>query len=387
MRMTDIINGCKSISANKLRSTITISLISMGICAMVAIKSSIATIEEHLLETYREMGNGITHITGNKNRPITHSQVRRFLEEYRQNGNVTIFCTNSYTITAKSAEKSTPPLCQLCATNEHYLRINNYRLDKGRNFTPKEIRYGANCCIIGNTIVKRLFGKENPLGGKIEVTGKHLEVIGILENGEGSSKGSIENHILIPWNNPLACTTLEGEGFVIYIENENNYAEPTFRRVRKLSFSDKKDYTIGRSEQIIDELQENMSIVEKGGAIISIVTLIGAAMGLMNIMLIQVGEKQREFGIRKSVGARKRDILNQVLTESLILSIAGSISGIILGIATSVAITQYLECPLYISFKAIFGAITVCLIVGLCSGYYPAIKGANNTIVDSLKAR
>ena len=246
---------------------------------------------------------------------------------------------------------------------------------------------GGQCCIIGNTIAEQLFGEESPLFKKIKVSGVWLTVIGTISKEGDNSKGGIDNQIVIPWYNNIFYDNSQPLDYQIILEDTENRAEAIFSKIRNLSPGDKKDYNIERSEMLIEEFEENISLLEKAATIISIVTLIGAAIGLMNIMLIQVGEKQREFGVRKAIGAKNSDILNQVLTETILLSLIGSLLGIITGSIISLLISRYLECAFHISWNAIFSAIIACLCVGIISGYYPAKKGATETIVDSLKAR
>lgn len=387
MRKADLTNGYKSITANKLRSAITISLITMGISAMVAIKSSIGAIEEHLAQTYTNMGTSITHITGKEDNPIRNFEVEEFCKHYKTTRKIGIFSSKTFTATAQYKEKTTPPLCQLCAANGEYITISNYKLAKGRNFTQKEVEQGGQCCIIGNTIAEQLFGEESPLFKKIKVSGVWLTVIGTISKEGDNSKGGIDNQIVIPWYNNIFYDNSQPLDYQIILEDTENRAEAIFSKIRNLSPGDKKDYNIERSEMLIEEFEENISLLEKAATIISIVTLIGATIGLMNIMLIQVGEKQREFGVRKAIGAKNSDILNQVLTEAILLSLIGSLLGIITGSIISLLISRYLECPFHISWSSIFSAIVACLCVGIISGYYPAKKGATETIVDSLKAR
>lgn len=387
MRKIDLTNGYKSITANKLRSAITISLITMGISAMVAIKSSIRAIETHLTDTYRQMGSDITYIEGKKDSPLLLHQARQFAKEYNSPESIGLFGSGTFTACAEFQGNSTPPFCEICAVNKEYISISNYEIGEGRNFSSREISIGADCCIIGNSIAAELFSKNSPIGSKIEISGKKFLIIGKLEKGNDNSKGGIDNKILIPLHNTIFESKSHPTDYQIVIQEEKNYAEPLFRKIRTLSPGNKKDYNIERSEQLMEEFNGNISLVERAAAIISIVTLIGAAIGLMNIMLIQVGEKQREFGIRKAIGARNSEIKIQVLTEAVMLSLAGAVFGITFGIVISILITQYLECPFHLSWNAILYSIISCLCVGIFSGYIPAKKGAEESIVDSLKAR
>ena len=381
----EIIYGIKSIKANKLRSILTISLITVGISAMVGIETLVNTIGRELVLTYSELGEGITHIRGSSQNPITYPQAKLFLKNFSSQKNSALLNRAFSGCSVRYLNKITPSYCEICAITSEYLNILHQELSFGRNFSPHEEFSGTNYCIVGGNIADELFEEETPIGAKIEIQGRWFEVIGRLAGKGDKSQGSTDNQIFIPVNNTIFNTNGAKENFEIVARDTNGRVEKLFDILLRGKEESHKKYHIERSEQLTQELQENMDSLYIAGAIITLVTMLGAAIGLMNIMLVQVEEKRRELGIRKALGAKSSDIKRLLLTEAIVISLCGSLIGTIAGIILSGAATRYLGVPLVISFGTILRAVLVCSITALTGGYIPAIKGAKTSIVEAIK--
>jgi putative ABC transport system permease protein len=397
-----------SIRSHMLRTILTVLIIAFGIMALVGILTSIDAIKYYLNDNFQMMGaNTLTirnrpmqvHIGGRPPkakffREITYDEAMRFKAEYTFPASTSVYLYATGTATLKYASNKTNPNIPVIGTDDDYLATSGYELDKGRNFTPSEVFYGSNSVIIGSNIVKQIFkNNENPVGQFITVGPGRYLVIAVLKE-KGSSLGfNPDNNCFIPLNNvrekfprpnasySINITTSDGT----LLDAAEGEATGLLRVIRKQNVGEEDSFDITKSDNLANMLFENLKYLRLAATIIGIITLIGAAIGLMNIMLVSVTERTREIGVRKAIGATRRTIRNQFLVEAIVIAQIGGLLGIIFGIAIGNGLSLAIGSSFLVPWPWILLGVTLCFLVALVSGLLPANKAANLDPVDSLR--
>jgi putative ABC transport system permease protein len=267
-------------------------------------------------------------------------------------------------------------------------------LESGRNFSPWELGTGANVAIIGGQLARNLFKQnENPLGKFISIGNNRYQVIGVLKERGTSFGFSGDQNCIIPLMAVRQNFGRPNMNYNISVSTDNiaeletaiSEATGIFRIVRGLRPGEKNNFDISKSDNIAQMLIDNLRLVTMAATIIGIITLMGAAIGLMNIMLVSVTERTREIGIRKALGATRRTIKQQFLAEAIVICQLGGIVGIVFGIMAGNTISFLIGNPFIVPWKWIMAGIALCMAVGLIAGYYPAAKASQLDPIDSLR--
>jgi putative ABC transport system permease protein len=397
----------RAISSNRVRAILTMCIIAFGIMALVGILTAIDAIKGTLTSQFTRMGANSFSITSRgMNVQIGNSQIRArnysrisykeavdFKERFNEPAFVSISFNASSGATVTYGSEETNPTISLQAVDENYLSVSGYEIEKGRSFSEQEIELNRHLVIIGAEVVTKLFpGEVDPLDKEIMVAGMRLKVVGILK-AKGASALTGDNICMMPVSTARQYFSRPNMTFNINIMpfNPSNLdvlaseAEGLFRVIRNLDAKDASDFNISKSDNILNLLLENIKYVTIAATLIGIVTLFGAAVGLMNIMLVSVTERTREIGTRKAIGAKTKTIKQQFLYESIIIGQLGGIFGIILGILMGNAVSAMLGSRFVIPWIWVFTGIIVCFIVGVASGYFPAVKAANIDPIEALR--
>jgi putative ABC transport system permease protein len=397
----------RAIKSNRVRAILTICIIAFGIMALVGILTAIDAIKSSLTNQFTMMGaNSFTitsrgmniQIGGNKSRTknfsrITFREAEEFKNRFSEGAWISISFNASGLSTVKYGSEETNPNVSLIGADENNLNVSGYEIETGRNFTPDEIQLNRHYVIIGSDIVKDLFSSGfDPLGKEITVAGMKLKVIGILKS-KGSGIGNPDRVCFMPVTTARQYFSRPNLTFNITVmpmnpvnlEMMTGEAEAVFRIIRNLNPRDESDFNINKSDNIVKMLLENIKYVTLAATIIGIVTLFGAAVGLMNIMLVSVTERTREIGVRKAIGAKTQTIKYQFLFESIMIGQMGGIFGIILGILIGNGVSSMLRSSFVVPWIWVFTGIVVCFIVGVVSGYAPAVKAANIDPIEALR--
>jgi len=304
---------------------------------------------------------------------------------------VSVIASGMATVSYRSEE--TNPIIQLTGIDENYLNVGGYEIERGRGFSAEEVSSTRNLAIIGADVARDIFSSDtDPIGKIINVGGCKLKVIGLLK-AKGASILTSDNVCFMPVTTARHYFSRPNMDFTItvkpYAKTDVNMlaseAEGVFRLVRGLDARDESDFNVTKSDVISELLIENMKFVTIAATIIGLITLAGAAVGLMNIMLVSVTERTREIGTRKAMGAKTSTIKNQFLYESVIIGQMGGILGIILGILIGNIISSALQSSFILPWKWIIGGVAVCFVVGVISGYFPAVKAANVDPIEALR--
>jgi putative ABC transport system permease protein len=397
----------RAIRSNRLRAILTICIIAFGIMALVGILTAIDAIKSSLTNQFTMMGaNSFTitsrgmniNIGGSKTRTknfsrISYREAEEFKGRFKEGAWVAVSFYASRGATVKYGSEETNPTISLTGVDENHLSVSGYEIETGRNFTVDEIQMNRHLVVIGSDIVKDLFiGGVEPVGKEITVAGMKLKVVGVLKS-KGSGIGNPDRVCFMPVTTARQYFSYPNMTFSITIMPINpvnldvmaGEAEAIFRIVRNLNPRDESDFNINKSDNIVKMLLENLKYVTLAATIIGIVTLFGAAVGLMNIMLVSVTERTREIGVRKAIGAKTQTIKYQFLFESIMIGQLGGIFGIILGILIGNGVSSMLRSSFVIPWVWVFTGIVVCFVVGVVSGYAPAVKAANIDPIEALR--
>ena len=404
----NIIISLVSIKSHLLRTILTVLIIAFGIMALVGILTAIDAVEYFLNDNFSMMGSNTfniqnrelrVHIGGNSGNAkrfehIDYHQALKFKEEYDFPAITSLFIYGTGIATVKYESDKTNPNVQVMGVDENYISTSGLEFAKGRNFTLDEVHQGTHVAIIGSEIASKLFKKNvDPIGKVISIGAGKYKVIGVLAE-RGSSVGfSGDRSCLAPLGNVRQYFSRPNMNYRISImvvdqtkmEAAIGEATGVFRRIRKDKLGEDDSFSIIKSDNIANMLIELTSKIQIGATVIGLITLLGAAIGLMNIMLVSVTERTREIGIRKAVGATARTIRNQFLVEAIVIAQIGGILGIIAGILIGNGVSAMTGSAFIVPWLWIVLGLGLCLIVALVSGILPANKAAKLDPIESLR--
>ena len=395
----------RAVRSNRLRSSLTIAIIALGITSLVGILTAVDSMDATLKDAYSRMGAGIINIRSlysmpadmrriRNSREISRAQAERFTDYYRTPATVTIFTTVLSGTRAEAGQKRTNPTTDVIATDGNYMKYNMLELSSGRSLSAADVEGGRFYCVIGDNVARTLFeAQEDPVGQTVHISGRSYIIIGVAAPVGNNAGGSMDGSILVPYTNALANLATSTPDFTIGIlpapsvspETAATEAEMTFRAVRRLAPFDDADFRITRSEAVIEELNSTMRTLTIAAIVIGLVTLTGAAVGLMNIMLVSVRERTREIGTRKALGAASKRIKAQFLMESVIIGQTGGLIGIAAGILIGNIIAAVMQASFVIPWLWMLLAIALCMAVGILSGYLPAKRAAALDPIECLR--
>jgi putative ABC transport system permease protein len=421
MNTTDILSlAFRTVRSNKLRTGITIAIIAFGIMALVGIITAIQAMNQKLTESFSTMGaNGFTirfkernvHFGGNNSsmklskkgqrkertsnldKAITEEEAEQFVQYYKFPALVGLstMAGNSFTISFES--KKTTPNVYVFGADENYLELNGFTINAGRNFSHQDVQSSSNVCLLGYDVSTKLF-RQGPVGAvnkMILINGMPYRVIGVL-GSRGSSFGfSRDNIVILGYKNVKRYFSVNTftigimTADVKQVENAMGEAEGIFRSIRKLSTTEESNFVLERSNSIAEKAISVLGYLTAAVIVIGFITLIGSAIGLMNIMLVSVAERTKEVGLIKAIGGKSKSVRQQFLLESIIISVLGALFGIILGILVGNLFSMVLNTGFVVPWRWVIYGVVICTIVGLLAGLYPALKAGKLNPIEALR--
>ena len=413
----------RNISSNRLRTGITVSIIALGICALIWFLTALKAASNSLTQSFSTMGANSfslrykdrfvqfgggrrqqvtkTSKTALKERrsslgkKITYEEAREFKQRYNFPSLVSIALRGASGIIVNTSQKKTSPDINLFGGDENYLELNGYKIAYGRNFTPSDVESGSNVCILGSSVAEKLFPGNSIKAVDQVVNVDHIpyRVLAVMEDKGASAFFNANKVVITTYNNIRKQYSSQNASFVIAVKVDDmklmdaaiGEATGTFRPVRKLDIKEEDNFYIDKSDSVAEKLMNNLGFLEKGIIGVALITLLASSIGLMNIMLVAVNERTKEIGLIKALGGTQKDIRNQFLWESILISLQGAVAGIIVGVILGNLIAMLLKSPLVLLWGWIGGGILVCSAVGLAAGLYPAIKASKLDPIVALR--
>jgi putative ABC transport system permease protein len=397
-----------SIKTQLLRTILTVLIIAIGITALVGILTVVTALENTVSTNFASMGantfninqyeNTVKNRGGNEreiiNPIISYPEAVAFKNKYKYPFTETSL---SFTATSKAEVKyldqKTDPEITIVGVDEHFIGNSGLEINSGRPFNQFDIDNNTYSCVVGSDFEKGLLKEVNPIDKIISIRGARFKVIGVLKE-KGSTFGNSQDlRVLIPIQVARSLFTAPKINYTISVmvakkellDQAVDNATSTMRRVRKLSPVRDNNFGIGRSDDLINRILGITKYLGWASWIISIITILGSSIALMNIMIVSVTERTREIGVRKALGATKITISVQFFIETLLIGQIGGLVGIVLGILIGFAFAAAMSFAFVIPWMAIFAAFGTSFMVAIVSGLYPAIKASQLDPIEALR--
>lgn len=398
----------QALRAQLLRAILTALIIAIGITALVGMLTATSVMESSISGQFTSMGaNTFTIQQGGMNIQIGRRGMRekeqpqiplRTAIKLRENldaqgvvASVSDDLMGTAVILFEGEE--TNPNVRVMAADKHYPEVNALELAEGRYFSPIELNEARAVALIAPDVVAKLFPNGGALGKRIRISGnKPYTVIGITKP-KGNSGYRADNIVYLPlmtghqdFGTPYSSyVTSVMAPDALYLDATIDQATAAMRAIRKLRPGEENNFNIRRSDSLASILIESLSSVSMGAALIGFITLLGASVALMNIMLVSVTERTREIGTRKALGANQRIIVLQFLSEAVLVSLIGGLMGTVLGLAVGNGMAVIMDSPAVFPLKWMILALIVSVLVGIVSGWYPARQAARLDPIEALR--
>jgi putative ABC transport system permease protein len=394
-----------SLRTNKLRSSLTVLGVTIGVFSVIGVMTALNVIQGSIESGLSFLGSNIFQLAKypsiNTSDPETKFANRRniTLEEAREfsrlmDGQASAICFKIFD-GGKPASYGRSKLqgLTLIGTNEHFLIANSYTLGYGRNISPEDVALARNVTVVGPDVQKKLFPNESPIGKSMKLNDKPYQIIGVFTE-KGSSFGQSQDRlVIVPITRYLGDFGRANRTINIAIQSTSqatynqtlDKAIGAMRSARGLKLGEENDFEIYSNDTLISAFAQIAGIIRIGAFVVSVIALLAAGIGIMNIMLVSVTERTREIGVRKAIGARRHDIVKQFLLEAVLLSELGGLLGILFGVIGGNGIAVWLEIAMVFPWGWAITGLVVCSLIGTGFGWYPAFKAAKLDPIEALR--
>ncbi len=389
-----------ALRSHKLRSFLTTLGIFIGVLTIITIFTTIQGINEYVIGELSNIGSSTVYvekypwiIQGDfwkyRNRKnITYDEYIALAEQTRE---ADFIAPRIFAFKTVKYQKEAYERVPVIGTNEQYKDTDNVNPDRGRFFTQLDVERNHNVCVIGNDVAQNLFKNESPLGKRIRVGSQKYMVIGINEKRGKVFGQSMDNFVLVPIGTfqgammgHRGMTVAMAVTDVSRLEDMKEEARGILRRVRKISPGDEDDFALNQQDQLTKAYQSLTGTLFAVVFVIGAVSLLVGGIGITNIMLVSVTERTREIGIRKAIGATRRNILAQFVIESVAIASIGGVIGIVFGYIIGNFVLSQMSLSTGVSVSSILVGYGFSTFVGVVAGFYPAWKAARMNPIDSL---
>lgn len=412
----------RTVRSNKLRTGITVAIIAFGIMALIGIITAIQAMNQSLRESFSSMGANAFNIRykdsrvrtngrnsgdftktkrghrekkSNLDKPIRKEEAEYFKKNFQFPGAmVSIYRRGPGAQEIHYEDKKTNPQITLWGGDENYLQVNGYTVEIGRNLNGLDIQSGRSVCLLGNNVATKLFGDrpEKCVDKVIRIGSLPYRVIGLLKSKGSSAMMRQDDVIITSYTNVRHFSNANSSymlgvmvGNVKQLDVATDEATSVFRAIRKLEPIEEINFVVEKSDKFAEMFIGFLSSITGSAGAIGLITLIGAAIGLMNIMLVAVNERTKEVGLIKAIGGKSKNVRQQFLFESMIISLLGALFGIILGVLVGNLFSIVLKTGFVVPWMWVIIGIVICSIVGLAAGIYPAMKAARLNPIVALR--
>ncbi|MEO5995585.1 MAG: ABC transporter permease [Chitinophagaceae bacterium] len=411
----------RTIRSNKLRTGLTVSIIALGIAALVGIQTAIEAMTQKFTESFSAMGangfsirfkpawqvrlnNGVKKQFKGKrkekkssaDKPISKYEAENFKSGFSFPALVSISINGTNNAIVSANGRKTSPNVYITGGDENYLDLNAYNVEMGRNLNSLDIQTGRNVCLLGKDVATKLFGTnpKNIVDQVVRINNILFRVIGTLD-AKGSTLGRSRDNLVITSYNTVRrfFNSNSNASFSIGIkvphvnllETAIGEGEGVFRSIRKVGTTEEDNFIIDKSDSFVELLLKQLSWLTGAAIVIGFITLMGAAIALMNIMLVAVTERTKEIGLIKAIGGKQSSVRQQFLFESVIISLLGAAFGIVVGILLGNTVSLLMNTGFVIPWLWVGFGILICSIVGLLAGIYPAMKASKLNPIEALR--
>jgi putative ABC transport system permease protein len=411
----------RTIRSNKLRTGLTVAIIALGIAALIGIRTAIEAMTQKFTESFSAMGangfslrykpawqvrfnNGVQRQfkgkrkqkKSNSDKPISKYEAEIFKSDFAFPSLVSISLSGTNNAIVSANGKKTNPTVYITGGDENYLDLNAYNIEDGRSLNSLDVQTGRNVCLLGKDVAVKLFGtnSRSVVDQVVRINNILFRVIGTLES-KGSTLGRSRDNVVITSYNTVRrfFNNNSNASFSIGIkvpdvkllETAIGEGEGVFRSIRKVETTEEDNFIIDKSDSFVELLLKQLSWLTGAAVVIGFITLMGAAIALMNIMLVAVTERTKEIGLIKAIGGKQISVRQQFLFESIIISLLGAAFGIVAGILLGNSVSLLMHTGFVVPWLWVCLGILICSLVGLLAGIYPAIKASRLNPIEALR--
>ena len=396
-----------ALRAHKLRSALTLVGVLIGVFSIIVVMTAMRVLERSIETNLSELGS---HTFAIQKWPKTQFGNRGDWEKYWRRKNISyadgraveekatlasaVGVEEDFWIGEVETEfKKTPPTVTLYGETPGSFPAHNWVAAEGRLLTGPDIENARDVCVLGSALAKSVFPYSSPVGERLKIAGINYNVVGVLAPKGGSLGGNQDNFVIVPMTTGLnrfghrwtTLTILVQAPDAATFEDTMEQVRGIMRVARRVPPGVEDDFELFSNDSLIAQFNSFSLAARVGVAVVSSIALIAAGIGIMNIMLVSVTERTREIGVRRAVGAKKRNIMAQFIMEAVVLCEIGGAAGVVLGILGGNSVAWLLKVPPAIPVDWMVLGLVICSIVGIAFGTYPAWKAANLDPIESLR--